>query len=132
MNPLAWDELKLQLREYLRPWKLVSFTIGMAWLVYGALNYGISDWNLGDSLVMGGLTYLSAPWSVRTLLLAVRDRPRGWPLHIVLALFVAWLVVDGSYVFYNSLTHHEMYRLANFYASTPLYFLAGFLWLQRA
>ena len=104
----------------------------MAWLIYGALNYGISDWNLGDSLIMGGLTYVCAPWSVRTIMLSARDRPSYWPLRITLALMVAWAVVDGSYLLYNSLTHHEMYRLANFYASTPLYFLAGFLWLPRA
>lgn len=125
-------EAGLYARELIRPWKLVTFGVGMAWLIYGALNYGISDWNLGDSLIMGGLTYVTAPGCVRVILLSARDRPHYWPLRILLALAVAWAVVDGSYLLYNSLSHHEMYRLANFYASTPLYFLAGFLWLPRA
>jgi hypothetical protein len=124
--------IRAYLRELVRPWKLASFALGMAWLIYGALNYGISDWNMGDSLVMGSLTYLCASWSVRTLLLSARDRPRLWPLRSGLALLLAWAVVDGSYVLYNSLTHHQMYRLENLYASTPLYFLAGFLWSPRS
>ena len=39
------------MNELLRPWKLLSFTIGMAWLIYGALNYGISDWDVGIGIV---------------------------------------------------------------------------------
>ena len=132
METVNASEVRSYARELVRPWKLATFGVGMAWLIYGALNYGISDWNLGDSLIMGVLTYVTAPGCVRTLLLSVRDRPRGWSLRIILALAVAWAVVDGSYLLYNSLSHHEIYRLANFYASTPLYFLAGFLWLPRA
>lgn len=132
MNPGSSAAVKAYGRELLRPWKLFSFGAGMAWLIYGALNYGISDWNLGDSLIMGGLTYVCAPWSVHTILISARGRPRWWPFRIVLALFAAWAVVDGSYVLYNTLSHHGMYRFANFCASTPLYFLAGFLWLPRA
>lgn len=129
---MVTGEARLYARELIRPWKLVTFGVGMAWLIYGALNYGISDWNLGDSLIMGGLTYVTAPSCVHVILLSARDRPHYWPFRILLALAVAWAVVDGSYLLYNSLSHHEMYRLANFYASTPLYFLAGFLWLPRA
>src|SRR4030067_907545 len=81
--------------ELARPWKLLSFAIGMGWLLFGALNYGISDWDVGISVGMGGLTYLCAPWSVGTILAAVRQRPPGWILRIVTALFMAWIVVDG-------------------------------------
>jgi hypothetical protein len=117
--------------ELARPWKILSFAIGMGWLLFGALNYGISDWDVGISILMGGLTYLCAPWSVGTILAAVRRRPRGWVPGIVAALFVAWIVVDGIYVLYHTLMGNEMFRVENFYASSALYFLAGSIWLYR-
>jgi hypothetical protein len=117
--------------ELVRPWKLLSFTIGMAWLLYGAINYGIADWDVGISVLMGGLTYLCAPWSVRVILVCLRDRPRHWPLWIILALLVALGVVDWAYVVYHTLMGNQMLRLENFYASSALYFLAGSIWLYR-
>jgi len=42
---------KMDLRELFRPWKLFTFIGGMAWLIYGALNYGIAD-GRGISLLM--------------------------------------------------------------------------------
>ena len=117
--------------EFARPWKLLSFAIGMGWLLVGALNYGISDWDVGISILMGGLTYLCAPWSVGTILAAVRRRPRGWVIRIGIALFLAWIVVDGIYVLYHTLMGNEMFRIENFYASSALYFLAGSIWLYR-
>lgn len=101
----------------------------MAWLFYGASTYGISDWDVGISLIMGGLTYLCAPWSVRVTLHCVRYRPRYWGLWIAAAMFVAWIVVDGVYVLYHTAMGNQMYRLENFYASAALYFLAGAIWL---
>lgn len=119
------------LAELARPWKLLSFAVGMGWLLFGALNYGISDWDIGVSLLMGGMTYLIAPWSVGTILAAVRYRPRGWVLGIAMAFLVAWVVVDGVYVLYHTIMGNEMFRIENFYASSALYFLAGSIWLYR-
>ncbi len=117
------------LAELVRPWKLLSFGVGMTWLLYGARNYGISDWDVGISLIMGGFTYLCAPWSVRVTLHCLRHRPRFWGLWIAAALFVAWIVVDGVYVLYHTIMGNQMLRLENFYASSALYFLAGAIWL---
>ena len=119
------------LAELARPWKLLSFAVGMGWLLFGALNYGISDWDIGVSLLMGGMTYLIAPWSVGTILAAVRYRPRGWVLWIAMAFLVAWVVVDGVYVLYHTIMGNEMFRIENFYASSALYLLAGSIWLYR-
>jgi hypothetical protein len=130
MSAALWPD-RSYLRELRRPWKLATFAIGMGWLVYGALNYGIGDWNLGDSLIMGGLTYLTAPWSVRTLLVCLREGPKYWWVWSVAALLVGWAVVDGSYLLYNVLSHHPTYRWANFYASSLLYLLAGAVWQYR-
>ncbi len=117
------------MRELARPWKLCSFAIGMTWLLFGAVNYGIADWDVGISVLMGGLTYVLAPWSVRTILKALRYRDRYWILKIAVALFAAWVAVDGVYVIYHTAMGNEMYRIENFYASSALYFLAGAIWL---
>lgn len=117
--------------ELRRPWKLVTFSVGMLWLFYGAQNYGIADWDIGISIIMGGLTYLCAPWSVYIILNAARYRPAGWLWHIVAALVAALLVVDWVYWVYHTIMGNEMYRLENFVASSALYFLAGTVWLYR-
>lgn len=109
-------------RELLRPWKLLSFALGMGWLLYGATHYHIGDWDIGISLIMGTLTYLTAPWCIRQLR---RPALPGLPL----ALLAAWFSIDGSYVVYNSLLQHPMLRFENFCASSALYFLCGLLWL---
>lgn len=119
------------LAELVRPWKLLSFALGMAWLLYGGLNYGISDWDAGISVLMGGLTYVCAPWSVATILAAVRYRSRVWLCPSVMALAAAWFVVDGVYVSYHTLLGNQMLRVENFFASSALYFLAGSIWLYR-
>ena len=99
--------------------------------MFGALNYGIRDWDVGVTLIMGGLTYLMAPWSVYIILSAIRYRPRLWYLHIVAALIAGLFVVDWVYMAYHTLVGNQTYRDANFYASMPLYFLAGTVWLYR-
>ena len=117
--------------ELRRPWKLVSFAVGMAWLLFGALNYGISDWDVGISLLMGGLTYLCAPWSIRVILLSLRFRPKYWPLWIGSALAVALFVIDGVYYLYHTVAGNQMLRRENLYASSALYFLAGAIWVYQ-
>lgn len=117
--------------ELARPWKLSSLALGIAWLIYGAFNYGISDWDVGISVLMGGLTYLCAPWSVWVILHSLRYRQGYWLLWIVAALAVALFVIDGDYVLYHTIVGNQMLRRENFYASSALYFLAGTIWLYR-
>jgi hypothetical protein len=103
----------------------------MSWLFYGALNYGIGDWDVGVTILMGVLTYLMAPWSVYIILSAIRYRPRYWYLHIIAALIAGLFVVDWVYMLYHTIVGNQTYRAANFYASAPLYFIAGSVWLYR-
>jgi len=118
------------LRELRRPWKLATVALGLGWLLYGALNYGIADWDVGISLLMGGLTYLLASWSVGRL--AQLRRPDAIGLAVALAaLFAAWYCVDGVYVLYHGLAGNRMDREGNFRASLLLYFLAGMIWFYR-
>jgi len=122
---------KAHLLELVRPWKLFSFAIAITWLLHGALNFGIQDWDVGVTLIMGGLTYLLAPWSVYIILSAVRYRPAYWYLHIAAALITALCVVDWVYMLYHHLAGNPTYRDANFAVSMLLYFLAGTVWLYR-
>lgn len=112
------------IEEYLRPWKLLSFALGMAWLIWGVYYYQFEDWDLGLSLIMGTMAYLFAPWSVAVCV------ERRWKL-VPLAIFLAWLTVDGVYVGYSELMGHWYPRLENFRASACLYLLCGFIWLHR-
>jgi len=118
-------------RELTRPWKLCTFAVGMGWLLYGALVYGFADWDVGVSLLMGGLTYLCAPWTVQVISVCTRERPRWRMLWFTAALVVAWAIVDGSYVAYHTAMHHAMLRAENFRASAALYFLVGVVWSYR-
>lgn len=118
-------------RELLRPWKLTTFAIAMSWLLYGALTFEIGDWDVGVTLIMGGLTYLLAPWSVQLIITAVLERPRYASLHVIFAFVLAVFVVDWAYMGYHMLLDNPIYRDANFYASMPLFFMAGFVWLYR-
>jgi len=105
--------------------------MAMGLLLYGALNFDIADWDVGVTLVMGSLTYLMAPWSVHVILSALRYRPPLWYLQIIAALLVGLFVVDWVYMLYHAIVGNQTYRDANFYASAPLFFLAGTCWLYR-
>ncbi|MDR0233756.1 MAG: hypothetical protein LBI31_02990 [Zoogloeaceae bacterium] len=111
--------------EWLRPWKLASLAVGMCWLIWGALTLNIGDWDVGVSILMGGFTYLLAPCSARILL------RRHWKT-LPVALFFWWWCVDGVYMVWHLAAGNPIYREANFYASTCLYWLCGFIWLPKA
>ncbi len=118
-------------RELRRPWKLATFGIGMSWLLYGAVSYDISDWDVGISLVMGVLTYLCAPWSVTTIYDSIRHKPVAWPLRIAAAFVPAMFAVDWAYWLYHTAAGNRMLRGENFKVSMALYFICGLLWYYR-
>ncbi len=119
------------LLEMLRPWKLVTFSAGMAWLIYGALVYHISDWDIGISLIMGGLAYIFAPWTIHTIVTAIRMRPDRWPWHVLGALLPAIFTIDWSYWLYHTALGNEMIRWENFKTSSLFYFICGLFWYYR-
>jgi hypothetical protein len=109
-------------RDYLQPWKLASLMFGLVLLIAGSGYYQFQDWDVGISLIMGGMAYVFAPWSVRALI------ARQWS-KLPLILFLYWLTVDGVYVGYNEMLGHWYVRDANFWASTTLYWLCGVIWM---
>lgn len=111
-------------RDLLQPWKLVTLAIGTGWLLWGARTFDILDWDVGVSLIMAGLTYLTAPWCARAVI-SLR-----WPLFAGVVI-TCWFTVDGSYSLWHNIVGNPAYRLANFPASQALFWLCGFIWLPR-
>jgi hypothetical protein len=62
------------MNEYLRPWKLASFVGGIALLIAEAFYFKTYD--VGISLLMGTLAYLTAPWALRVV------KSRQWRLGL--------------------------------------------------
>ncbi|HEX7643797.1 MAG TPA: hypothetical protein VF472_16450 [Burkholderiaceae bacterium] len=87
--------------EYLRPWKLLSLACGIALLIAGSFYYRASDWDVGISLVMALFTYLTAPYSLKTIVRSVAAMRFGMPFAWALFWWV-WSV-DGCYWVYNTL-----------------------------
>ena len=112
------------MKNYLQPWKLFTFACGMGWLLWGVWYYRYGDWDIGVSVLMGSLTYLTAPYAAQVIFY------RKWK-RLPFAV-LAWLVtVDMSYYLYHSLLGNDMLRWENFVASTCLYWLCGFIWLYE-
>ena len=82
------------LRELLRPWKLFTFAVGMAWLLYGATHYNIPDWDVGISVIMGLLTYITSPMAVRILLSMQFKR---YPLALFCLGYGRWKLLAVSH-----------------------------------
>ena len=113
--------------EYARPWKLVTFAIGVALLIVGSFYYEAPDWDIPISLIMATLTYLTAPWSLRVI---VERRWKLWPGM----LLATWFTVDGSYWLYWHFENPvalEFMRGANFLPSLSLYMICGLIWFYR-
>lgn len=114
--------------ELVRPWKLATLAAGVGLLVVGSFIWRAPDWDIPVSLIMAGVTYLTAPWCMRALL----DRQyKRWPAM----LFLTWFAVDGCYAAYWSIVDPralEMMREANAPASLSLFMICGLVWLPRA
>jgi hypothetical protein len=124
--------------EILRPWKLVTLALGILILVVGSYTEGAPDWDVGVSLIMAAVAYLTAPQAVRGLehfvVQLFKHRAFAWK-HLLASLFLVWFGADGCYYLYWSQVNPwalEMMREANFLASVCLYLLCGYLWKSRA
>jgi len=107
--------------NYLQPWKLASLFVGLALLIAGSFYYQMDDWTISLSLVMGLLTYYCAPISYHQL-------RSGTFMGGLIAVVLGWLVVDGSYTFWNTLMGDPIYREGQWFASALLYATCAILW----
>ena len=113
--------------ELLRPWKLLSLCVGLSLLIYGALTQEACDWDIGVSVIMAGYTYISAPFFCKTAFAAYKGK--ATIQNVLIAMFIFWFTVDGSYMLYHTAMGNETLRYANFCASSCLYLICGMIWL---
>lgn len=121
------DEIRSQLSECRRPWKLFSLFCGLTLLIAGSFFYRAPDWDIPISFIMAFFAYVTASWSLRVVV------ERRWK-YFPLMMFLTWFTVDGCYWIYWSYRNPEalaMMRDANFMASLVLYILCGFVWYYR-
>ncbi|MBI2895330.1 MAG: hypothetical protein HYY06_17375 [Deltaproteobacteria bacterium] len=118
------------LRNLLRPWKVVTFLLGTAFFVWGALYWDLATWDVGVSFLMSILCFLFAPWAVEFGLDSVRRRPRRWGLRLLAAAAVVYMIGSGSYEIYNTLRmgHHPITYWENLFFSVPVTVMAGLVW----
>ncbi|MBV8659321.1 MAG: hypothetical protein JO142_15980 [Burkholderiales bacterium] len=105
----------------LTKWKIGTFALGLGWLIWGAFYYQFTDWDVGVSILMAGVTFLTADWCIDVLM---RRQWRKLPLVI----FFAWLAVDGVYVAWHTFAGNAMLRGDQWPTSLCLYLLCGFIW----
>ncbi len=125
-------EYELFSRAYVRcllvPWKLISFALAAGFFVFAAPYTGDPTWDRTDGAMMSVLTYLTAPWSLGTLVRAVRRRV---PRRRIYVAVVAWLFsaswsYDG-YLFLRDGLYPATWW-SNLLASSTLYLSAGMMW----
>ena len=120
-------------RQFLQSrWKLVTFAIAALAMVLMAPYTGDPTWDYVDAAFMAILTFLTAPWAVGTLYLALQRRAA--PAHVYIAVCVWMFSASWAYDVYILLKHgyYPPTWLPNIVLSSILYFAAGLMWnLQR-
>ena len=115
------------MREFIRPWKVGTFAVGLFLLIVGSFYFDAPDWDVPISIIMATLAYLTAPWSLRTLL------EKKWK-QVPLVALATWFTIDGSYWLYWHFKNPrvlQLMRSANWPASLVLYGICGVLWIYR-
>ena len=120
-------------RRYLSSrWKLVTFAIAATGMTVIAPYTGDPTWDYVDAACMSILTFLTAPWSVATLYLALQGK---MPVaHTFIAICIWMFSASWAYDVYILLQfgYYPPTWLPNIVLSSILYFAAGTLWnLQR-
>lgn len=125
--------LQPEYRKYLAsPWKLLTFAIAALSMIIMAPYTGDVTWDYIDAAFMSVLTFLTAPWAVGTLYIAIKGRAKA--LHVYIAICVWMFSVSWAYDVYILLKHgyYPPTWLPNIVLSSILYFAAGLMWnLQR-
>jgi hypothetical protein len=109
-------------------WKVATFVIATAGITLIAPYTGDPTWDYVDALLMAVLTFVTAPWVVGVIYLALRRRA---PLKQAYVAACAWLFSASwcydIYLVWRDGIYPETW-LANMGASSTLYVAAGLLW----
>lgn len=120
-------------RKYMQsPWKLLTFAVAALAMTIMAPFTGDPTWDYVDAAFMSILTFLTAPWAVGTLYLALKGQAKT--IHVYIAVCVWMFSVSWAYDVYILLKsgYYPPTWLPNIVLSSILYFAAGLMWnLQR-
>jgi hypothetical protein len=90
------NRLMLMRREYwrwlLKNWKIVTFILAAVILSSIALISGYPTWDIPETIVICGLTFLTAPWAVGVVYRVIVGYERAWRevyIAIILWLFAS-------------------------------------------
>jgi hypothetical protein len=127
-QPFDWKDYA---KELLRPWKLITFSIALGYYIYGAYRYQCPTWDVPVSIIMSVLTYLFAPWTVKSVYYLIQKRPKYWIRDLVICGIVIYACASGSYELYN--WRHLGYwppptYWVNLWYSSCAFIAAGILW----
>jgi len=115
-------------REYTRPWKLLSLIAGLAFLIFDSIYSKIMDWDIPISVIMGIVTYITAPWSLRVIV------ERRWKCFPIM-LFAVWFSIDGCYCLYWYYTDPFVLKMMrsyiNFFTCLFLYVTCALIWYYQ-
>lgn len=118
-------------KELLRPWKLSTFFAALGYYIWGAYRYQYPTWDVPVSIIMSVLTYLFAPWTVKTVYYLIQKRPKHWIGDLVICGIVIYGCASASYELYN--WWHLGYwppptYWVNLWYSSYAFIAAGILW----
>ena len=119
-------------KEYQRfllvPWKVRTFIVGLLFMVLVAPYSGDYTWDYADGFFMTVLTYVTAPWAVGVFFKITR---RQASLKQAFLAFCLWMFsASWSYDIYLLFRdgRYPLTWLPNLFASSILYWSAGFFW----
>ena len=118
-------------RELIRPWKVITLCAATGYYIWGAYYYRCPTWDVPVSLIMSGLTYVFAPWTVKSTLYAIQMRPKHWQRNLLVCAIITYACASGSYELYNwwHLGYHPPPTYwVNLYYSTLMFIGAGVFW----
>ena len=112
----------------LQPWKVVTFLLAFAGVVYLSRYEDDPTWNYATIALKSVLIFATAPWSIATLYRATWNKVPNW---FVLPALVVWMfAASWSYDLFL-LIRHGFYPLtwaANILPSSFVYCAAGLYW----
>lgn len=110
----------------------MTFAIASISMTVMAPYTGDPTWDYVDAAFMSVLTFLTAPWAVGTLFLAIKGKSK--PAHIFIAVCLWMISVSWAYDIYILLKHgyYPPTWVSNIVLSSILYCCAGLMWnLQK-
>lgn len=116
-------------RFHLEPWKPITFALATAVIAAAAPYSGDPTWDLGDSLLVSCVVFLTSPWAVGAIyreLLGVQGR--SWR-RLYVAMVAFWLPcwTYDAYILLRDGIYPPTWW-SNLGLSGPICLLAGLLW----